>query len=157
LYLSQPDVQPEFDGNDYLIMRQLKPEARLDMVRTFADASFKPTAMIDVSDGVASEVFHICSQSGVGAYVEEAKMPMREDAELQAITFQIDPVTCCLNGGEDYELLFTASPDDLEKIKVLPDVSIIGEITTREQGIKLFTSGGNIHDLQAQGWQHFNQ
>ena len=157
LYLSQPDVQPEFDGNDYLIMRQLKPEARLDMVRTFADAGFKPTAMIDVSDGVASEVFHICTQSGVGAYVEEAKMPMREDSELQAIKFQLDPVTCCLNGGEDYELLFTASPDDLDKIKILPDVSIIGEITAAEKGIKLFTSGGNIHDLKAQGWQHFDQ
>lgn len=156
LYLSQPDVQPELTGHDYLIQRQLKPEARLDMVRTFHDADFIPTSMIDVSDGVASELFHICTQSGVGAYVEEVKVPMREDAELQAINFQMDPITCALNGGEDYELLFTASVDDLDKIKMLPDTSIIGEITDEKEGIKLLTSGGNIHKLKAQGWQHFS-
>ena len=155
LYLSQPELQPDLEGQSYLIGRQLKPEARRDMVEAFAKAGLVPTAMIDVSDGVASEVMHICKQSGVGAIIEEAGVPIHPEAQLMAIKFQIDPITCALSGGEDYELLFTVKPSDLDKIKYLPDIYIMGEITQASDGIKLHTKGGNIHDLMAQGWKHF--
>ena len=112
--------------------------------------------MIDISDGLASELFHICKSSGTGAYIEESKVPLRQESELMAIKFGLDPITCALSGGEDYELLFTVREDDLEKIRLMPSVYIIGEIVDKKDGIKLHSSGGNIHNLTAQGWQHFN-
>ena len=155
LYLDQPDIQPDLDGQDYLIERQLKPEARRDIIDYMRRREIKPTAMIDVSDGLASDLMHICRQSGVGAYLEEKNVPMTQDVELTAIKFQLDPITCALNGGEDYELLFTASPDDLEKLRVMPDIYISGEVVDQSDGITLHTSGGNIHPLKAPGWVHF--
>ena len=98
---------------------------------------------------------HICKASKVGAYLEEAKIPIKQEAQMLAIKFQLDPVTTALNGGEDYELLFTIDEKDLEKIRYMPSTYIIGEITDIEDGIKLHTSGGNIHPLKAQGWNHF--
>lgn len=157
LYLSDPNIQPELEGQSYLIGRQLKPEARKDAIAAFAQANLLPTAMIDISDGLSSELFHICRQSKVGAFVEESGVPIHPDAEMQAINFQMDPITCALSGGEDYELLFTIDPSDLDKVKFLPDIYIAGEITPAEDGIKLHTTGGNIHDLKAQGWQHLNR
>ena len=157
LYLSQPDIQPDLENQTYLLERQLKPEARKDVVALLKKAEIKPSAMIDISDGLASEVFHICKSSDVGAYIEEAKVPIRQETELMAIKFQLDPITCALSGGEDYELLFTIDPADIDKTKYLTQLFIIGEITDRADGVKLHTSGGNIHDLQAQGWQHFNR
>ncbi len=157
IYLSNPGVQPDLENQDYLVGRQLKPEARKDVIETFKKVGLVPTAMIDVSDGLASEVFHICKQSKVGAIIEESGIPLHPDTEMMALKFKLDPATCALSGGEDYELLFTIDPSDIEKIKYLPDIYIMGEIVPKEDGIKLHTKGGNIHALKAQGWRHFGE
>ena len=157
LYLSDPKIQPDLEQQAYLVGRQLKPEARKDIIEAFASAQLVPTAMIDISDGLSSEVFHICRQSRVGAFIEESGVPIHPEAEMQAIKFHLDPITCALSGGEDYELLFTIDPSDLDKVKYLPDIYIAGEITDAADGIKLHTKGGNLHDLKAQGWQHLGQ
>jgi thiamine-monophosphate kinase len=148
----KPDLKPEHRG---LLEAILRPEARTDMVDTFAKNGIVPTSMIDVSDGLASEILHICRASGVGAIIEEGNVPITQEAQVLAIDFKLDPITCALSGGEDYELLFTISPDDLEKIRFLPDIYISGEIVAKEDGVKLHTVGGNIHDITAQGWNHF--
>jgi thiamine-monophosphate kinase len=155
VYLSTPGIQPDLEGQAYLVGRILKPEARKDMVELFAKNRLVPTAMIDVSDGISSDLMHICKQSGVGAIIEEAGVPIHNDAKTMAMKFQLDPLTCALNGGEDYELLFTIDPKDTEKIRLLPDIYIMGEITEASEGVKLHSTGGKIHDLQAQGWRHF--
>ena len=155
IFQEHPTIQPDLEGMDYLIGRQLKPEARREIIQLFEKNKLVPTSMIDVSDGLASELFHICKQSGVGAVLEESGVPIHPQAEEMAIKFNLDPITCALSGGEDYELLFTISPDDLEKVKYLPDIFIAGEIVDASEGIKLHTKGGNIHPIQAQGWVHF--
>ncbi len=155
VYLANPGVKTDLGDQDYLVGRQLKPEARHDMIEAFAKNDLIPTSMIDVSDGLASEVFHLCKQSGLGALVEESGVPIHPDAEMQAIDFGMDPITCALSGGEDYELLFTVDPKDLEKVKYLPDIYIMGEMVEKSEGIKLHTKGGNIHEIKAQGWKHF--
>ncbi len=155
IYLEHPSVQPDLESSQYLIERQLKPEVPIGAIEYFKQNGIKPTSMIDVSDGLASEFMHICKQSGVGGYIEESKVPIHPDAERTALEFNLDPITCALHGGEDYELLFTIDEKDLEKIRYMPDVFIIGDITAAEDGIKLHTSGGNMHDLSAQGWNHF--
>ncbi len=155
LYLSNPGIQPDLENQAYLVGRQLKPEARVDMIEFFEKSKLIPTAMIDISDGLASEVFHLCKQSGLGAYVEESGIPIHPEAEAMALKFQLDPVTCALSGGEDYELLFAVDPKDIDKVKYLPDLYIAGEMVARDEGVKLHTKGGNIHPLKAQGWQHF--
>jgi len=155
IYLSTPGVQPDLEEQKYIVGKFLKPEARKDMVEILAQAGVVPTAMIDVSDGVSSDLMHICKQSGVGAIIEETGVPIHTDAKLMALKFQLDPLNCALNGGEDYELLFTINPRDLDKIRLLPDLYIMGEITESSEGVKLHTSGGKIHDLFALGWKHF--
>jgi thiamine-monophosphate kinase len=155
LFLENPNIQPNLENQEYLIGRQLKPEARKDVIELFAKANLVPTAMMDISDGLASEVFHICKQSGVGAFIEEANVPIHPDSEQKALNFHLDPITCALSGGEDYELLFTINPKDLEKIRYMPFIAIIGEIVDAADGVMLHTTGGNIHALKAQGWQHF--
>lgn len=155
LFLANPGIKPDLEEEDYLVGRQLKPEARKDMIMAFRNNNLRPTAMIDISDGVASELFHICKQSGVGALIEESGVPIHPDAQMMALKFQMDPITCALNGGEDYELLFTIDPKDIEKVKYLPDLYIMGEIVPAKDGIKLHTKGGNMHEISAQGWQHF--
>lgn len=150
-----PGLQPDLEDFVYMIERQLKPEARRDAVLYFAEQGVKPTAMIDVSDGLASEIFHICKQSGTGALIEEAKVPIHIDAQKLAIDLNLDPITVALHGGEDYELLFAIDPKDLEPIRNMPDVYIIGELTEASHGVKLQSSGGQIHTLKAQGWTHF--
>jgi thiamine-monophosphate kinase len=155
LFHSNPEVQPDLENQAYLVGRQLKPEARTDMIEFFDKNKLIPTAMIDISDGLASEIFHICKQSNVGAYVEESGVPMHPDAEEMALKFRLDPVTCALSGGEDYELLFTIDAGDIEKVKYLPDIYIMGEMVPKEEGVRLHTKGGNIHPITAQGWKHF--
>lgn len=155
VYLAHPGVQPELEKSQYLIERQLKPEAQAGAIAYFKKADIRPTSMIDVSDGLASDLMHICRQSGTGAFIEEGKVPMHPDAEQTALEFKLDPITCALHGGEDYELLFTIDEKDLEKIRFMPEVFIIGEISNPEDGIKLHTTGGNIHPITAQGWNHF--
>ena len=156
VYRENPDVQPDMGQYAaYLLQRQLRPEARTDMIDLFAKTDIVPTAMIDVSDGLASEVFHLCKASGVGAIVEEAGVPIHNDAQLQALEFNLDPITAALSGGEDYELLFTIAAGEADKIRFLPDIYIAGEITERSEGVKLHSKGGKIHPLKAQGWEHF--
>jgi thiamine-monophosphate kinase len=155
IYLEAPSVQPDLEEEKYAIGRFLKPEARRDVIEMLAKNNILPTAMMDISDGLASELHHICRQSGVGAFIEESGISIHPDAQMLALKFKLDPATCALSGGEDYELLFTIDPKDVDKIKYLPDIYIAGEITPAEDGIKLHTKGGNIYPITAQGWQHF--
>ena len=155
IYQSSPGVQPNLEGQNYPIGRQLKPEPRRDIIDAFRNNKLIPTSMIDVSDGISSELHHICRQSKVGAFIEESGVPIHPDVEMLAIQFNLDPISCALSGGEDYELLFTINPNDIEKVKYLPDIYIMGEVVEASEGIKLHTKGGNIHELPAQGWKHF--
>lgn len=155
IWQENPGVQPDLEEQKYAIGRQLKPEARKDIIEVFRKVDLKPTAMIDISDGLASELFHICRQSKVGALIEESGVPIHPDAQMLALKFKLDPITCALSGGEDYELLFTINPSDADKIRMLPEIYIAGEIMRAEDGIKLQTKGGNLHELKAQGWTHF--
>jgi thiamine-monophosphate kinase len=155
IWSEHPDIQPDLEESTYLIEKILKPEARRDMIELFEKTQLIPTSMMDISDGLASELHHICKQSNVGAFIEEVGVPIHPDAKLMAIKFQLDPITCALSGGEDYELLFTIDLKDVEKVKYLPDIYIMGEITDAEDGITLHTEGGKIHPITAQGWVHF--
>ncbi|MTB51681.1 thiamine-phosphate kinase [Lewinella sp. W8] len=156
VFLSNPEMQPKLDGETApLLERILKPEARTDMIDLFAKNDIVPTAMIDISDGLASEILHICKASGVGAIIEEGNVPIAQEAQLQALEFNLDPITVALSGGEDYELLFTIDPGEVEKVRFLPDLFIAGEITEASEGVQLHTTGGNIHPITAQGWNHF--
>ncbi|MEO5942580.1 MAG: thiamine-phosphate kinase [Ferruginibacter sp.] len=147
-------AQPDLEGQSYIVGRLLKPEARKDIVEYFAEAEIMPTSMLDVSDGLSSDLLHICKQSEVGCVLYEDKLPMNEEAKEFAYKLQLDPTACILSGGEDYELLFTVAQEDFEKIKVNPSLSIIGYITEAAEGTNLITRGGNKHALVAQGWNH---
>lgn len=155
LYLDDPTIRPDLEDQKYLVGRQLKPEARKDAIQMFSQMDFIPSSMIDVSDGLASELMHISKQSGVGILLFEDQVPMHQEAKMMALNFNLDPITCALSGGEDYELLFTASPEDLDKVRQMADVYIIGEITPPDFGVKMQTEGKNIVELVAQGWRHF--
>jgi thiamine-monophosphate kinase len=155
IWEQNPGVKIDFEEQHYLINRQLKPEARIDMIEIFKKVGLKPTSMIDISDGLASEIFHLCHQSKVGALLEESGIPLHPETEQMALKFKLDPATCALSGGEDYELLFTIDPKDVDKIRFLPEIYIAGEILEEKDGIRLQTKGGNLHPLKAQGWNHF--
>jgi thiamine-monophosphate kinase len=157
IYLESPEVQPELENATYLISRQLKPEARKDVTRFFKDMAIKPTSMIDLSDGLSSDILHICKQSNVGCQLLEGAIPVSEDAYNMAVVFSMDPVTCALNGGEDYELLFTIKPEDETKIAGESTFTIVGEITNKDKGTVLMTNSGNTYALKAQGWNHFDR
>lgn len=147
-------AQPDFQGKEYLLERQLKPEARGDVVKQLREAGIKPTAMIDISDGLSSELLHICQQSHCGCSIYEERLPIDYQTSIQAEQFGISPVTCALNGGEDYELLFTVSLKDYEKVSRLEGIHIIGRIQREELGALLITADGAEYPLQAQGWTH---
>ena len=155
VFLSNPDMQPQLDQYDYIVKRQLRPEARMDIVHELRDFKVIPTAMIDISDGLASELFHIAKNSKVGLSIYEDKLPIAKATYDTAVEFKLDPVTCVLNGGEDYELLFTIRQDDYEKIKNHPDVAIIGYVKPEDEAVTLITKAGNAIPLKAQGWKHF--
>lgn len=157
VWKTNPDIQPDLDGNDYILERQLKPEARKDIISLLAQLGVKPTSMIDVSDGLASEIKHLCKNSDVGASVYEDKLPIDPTTFSTARSFNLDPVTIALNGGEDYELLFTIKQDDYDKIKGNPHLTAIGHITEKSSGINLITNSGNQIELKAQGWDSFNK
>ena len=144
-----------FEGKEYLLERQLKPEARRDMIEALRKAGIKPTAMMDISDGLSSELMHICSQSGVGCCIYEDKLPIDYQAAALAEEMNLNIVTCVLNGGEDYELLFTCSLDDYEKLIPIDDLYIIGHITKPEYGLNLIGRNGEEIALKAQGWNAF--
>ncbi len=155
VYLENPKIQPDLEGKDYIIERQLKPEARQDIIQLLRDLKVKPTAMIDVSDGLASEILHICSQSNKGCQLYEEKIPIDPMTYETAREFNLDPTVCALSGGEDYELLFTIKQADYDKIKHDVDVSIIGYITEQSAGCNLISKSGQVHELKAQGWNAF--
>ncbi|MCU0358798.1 MAG: thiamine-phosphate kinase [Cyclobacteriaceae bacterium] len=156
VFMTNPEMQPSLEKYSYPVGRQLKPVARMDIVHELADMGIVPTAMIDVSDGLASDLFHIGKQSNVGARLFEDKIPIDQAVyETSALEFKIDPMTCALNGGEDYELLFTISPQDFEKIKNHPDIHMIGYVHDKPGEFVLVSKQGTVVPLQAQGWNHF--
>ncbi|MAE84955.1 MAG: thiamine-phosphate kinase [Flammeovirgaceae bacterium] len=154
-FLGNPNMQPKLDNYPYVVGRQLKPVARMNIIHEFADLGIVPTSMMDVSDGLASELFHLCKHSGLGAAVYEDKLPIDKETYETAAEFSIDPNTCALNGGEDYELLFTLKQEDFEKIKNHSDIHTIGYMHSADKGRVMVTRGGNTVALQAQGWKHF--
>lgn len=151
------NAAPAFEGREYLLERQLKPEARRDIIAALHKAGVKPTAMMDVSDGLSSELLHICSQSGVGCAVYEDKLPIDYQAAAIAEEMNLNIVTCALNGGEDYELLFTCDINDYEKLVPIEDLYIIGHITKPEYGTNLIGRNGEELALRAQGWNAFTE
>ena len=155
IFIENPNIQPDLEGKDYIVERQLKPEARKDIVEALKLMKIKPTSMIDISDGLASEIIHICKQSNKGCNLYEDKIPIDPMTYDTAREFGIDPTVCALNGGEDYELLFTISQHDFETIKNNPDISIIGHITEPAAGCQLISKSGKVHELKAQGWNAF--
>ena len=154
IFLENPNIQPDLENQNYIVGRLLKPEARKDVVEWMAENNVKPTAMMDISDGLSSEILHICKQSLCGAVVYEDKLPIDDDAKQYAYKLELDPTACALSGGEDYELIFTVPQSDYEKIKDNADISIIGYMTEPEKKATLLTKGGNVHEIVAQGWQH---
>lgn len=152
-----PSFQPDFAGNEYIIERQLKPEARKDIIDLLKKEKIRPTAMIDISDGLASEILHICKQSGRGCKIFDEKLPIDQQTMSAALDFEIDPSTCALNGGEDYELLFTVNLKDFDKINKIEDIHVIGHITPEAEGTSLITRRNEQIPLTAQGWDGFKQ
>ncbi len=155
VYKTNPNIQPDLDGFDYLLERQLKPEARKDIIGFLKELEVKPTSMIDISDGLASEIFHICKASKVGCRVYDEKLPIDAKVSTTAIDFNVDPATAALNGGEDYELLFTVAQADYDKIKGNPHMTVIGHMVDKNSGLQLVDKQGALIDLKAQGWDHF--
>jgi len=152
VFQEAPSAQPELTGFDYILERQLKPEARIDVVKLLGDLNVKPTSMIDISDGLASEIFHICKASGKGVMIFEDKLPIHGETSKAADEFGMNPTTCVLNGGEDYELLFTIAQEDFEKIKNEQMIHVIGYMTAPEDGCNLVDKAGGQHAIKAQGW-----
>jgi thiamine-monophosphate kinase len=149
------NMQPQLEGYDYIIERQLKPEARKDMLEVFKELGLKPTSMIDISDGLSSEILHICEESNVGCRLYEERIPYDNQTKDMALELNINPLVAALNGGEDYELLFTLPVDAHDKIKNHPDITVLGHITDKSEGANLITHGsGQAIPLQAQGWNH---
>ena len=148
-----PKMKPQFEGYDYILERQLKPEARKDMIPIFKELGIKPTSMIDISDGLSSEILHLCTESGVGCRLYEEHIPYDNQTKKMANELNINPLVAALNGGEDYELLFTVPVTDHHKIKNHPDITILGHITEKSKGINLITMGTGLEiPLEAQGW-----
>lgn len=155
LFKENPNLQPELTGFDYLLERQLKPEPRKDIVRMLHDNGIVPTSMMDVSDGLASELLHICKASNVGCDIYISKIPIDHVTAAAADQFNLDPITCALNGGEDYELLFTVKQSDFEIVKKLKGVSVIGHVTGDAMNARLVTQTNEAVPIQAMGWDAF--
>jgi thiamine-monophosphate kinase len=154
VFLTNPEMQPDIEKYEYMVGRQLKPEARMDIIYELADKKVVPTSMIDISDGLASELLHLSKSSGVGIKIFEDKVPIDSEVFETAIEFKINPITCALNGGEDYELLFTINPADYEKLKNHPDIHFIGHIHNNPEQNVMVTKQETIVPIQAQGWNH---
>ncbi|MBX2844283.1 MAG: thiamine-phosphate kinase [Flammeovirgaceae bacterium] len=155
-YLANPEMQPDLEKNEYLVMRQLKPEARMDVIFDLRELKLKPTSMIDISDGLASELLHLTKGAVLGAVIYEDKLPVEQNtARVASEEFNLSLATCMLNGGEDYELLFTVDQGDFEKIKNHPDISFIGYMQEADKGVKMVTRAEQVVDITAQGFKHF--
>ena len=157
IYLESPGVQPDLEGEDYIVGRLLKPEARKDIIEFFEANEIIPTSMMDISDGLSSELLHICNQSGIGCRLHEDKIPINELSRRAAFKFGLDPTVCALNGGEDYELIFTLKQADYDKITLNEQISVVGYMVEAEEGRKFISRGGNTFDITAQGWNAFNK
>jgi len=157
IFKTNPRFQPKLEGYDYILQRQLKPEARKDIIGLFKSLDIKPTSMIDISDGLSSEIMHICKDSDVGCKIFQDKIPIDEETARMAEELNIEPLIAALNGGEDYELLFTIDINDLDKIKDQEAIHPIGHITDKDNGTVLITSGGTSIQLQAQGWNQMKE
>jgi len=157
IFLESPGVQPDLEGESYVTGKLLKPEARKDIIEFFAQKEIVPTSMIDVSDGLSSEILHICKQSGLGCVLYEDKIPVAGEMKTAAFKFEIDPTACALSGGEDYELLFTIPQSEYDKLVLNEEISVIGYMTEADQGVNIITKGGSKHPLTAQGWNHMKQ
>lgn len=157
IYLENPNIQPDLEGESYVIGRLLKPEARKDIIEFFYKEKIFPTAMMDISDGLSSEILHICKESNLGCVLYEEKIPIAEEMRNAAFKFQIDPTACALSGGEDYELLFTISQNEYDKLVQNENISVVGYMTEAEQGSTIITKGGTKHAITAQGWKHLEQ
>jgi len=155
VFLANPTHQPDLDPYTYIVERQLKPEARTDIVELLERLEVLPTAMIDISDGLSSEILHLCEASSIGCRLYEEKIPLDPTVIRTAEEFGIHPATCALNGGEDYELLFTIDPKDYSKIQGNPNLSVIGHMVDKEEGAHMVSSGGSLLPIQAQGWNSF--
>ena len=155
IFLESPQVQPDLEGEKYVISKLLKPEARKDIVEFFEEKGILPTSMMDISDGLSSEILHIATQSQLGCRIYEEKIPIAEEMKTAAYKFEIDPTACALSGGEDYELLFTIPQSEYDKLVLNEQISVIGYMTDVEEGRKIITKGGNLHDITAQGWNAF--
>ena len=157
VFLSNPKMQPDLQKYPYIAGRQLRPRARMDIIHELAELKIKPKGMIDISDGLASELHHLSKQSSVGFFIYEDKLPIDKQTYDTAVEFNVDPITCVMNGGEDYELLFTISQDDHEKLKNHPDIHFIGYASEKSKGINLVTKQQNVVPIKAQGWDHFKK
>ncbi len=154
IFLENPGVQPDLEGETYVIGKMLKPEARKDIVEFFAKQEIVPSSMIDISDGLSSEILHLCKQSNLGCVLYEEKIPVHEEMKKAAFKFEIDPTACALSGGEDYELLFTISQSDYDKLVLNEEISVLGYMAEAELGAHIITKGGSKHPITAQGWNH---
>ncbi len=155
VFLANPDMKPQLEKYSYVTGRQLRPEARMDIIHELRDMNVIPTSMMDISDGLASELFHICRASQAGVTIYEDKLPIDKQTFDTAIELGLDPITCVLNGGEDYELLFTIDQKDFDKLEKHPDIHFIGHVTKEDEGKFLITKSGTAVPLKAQGWKHF--
>jgi thiamine-monophosphate kinase len=155
VFMEQPNMQPDLSGHEYIVGRQLRPDARMDVVQTLAELDIVPSSMIDISDGLASEIHHLGMHSGCGFDVYDEKLPIDPQAVTQALNFDLNPSVVALNGGEDYELLFTVAQEHYDKIKSHPDFTIIGHATANKGVYRLIGKSGASFDIKAQGWQHF--
>ena len=154
IFVESPGVQPDLEGESYVIGKLLKPEARKDIVEFFEKQEIIPTSMIDISDGLSSEILHLCKESSLGCVLYEEKIPVAEEMKKAAFKFEIDPTACALSGGEDYELLFTISQTDYDKLTANEGISVVGYMTESEEGANIITKGGGKHAITAQGWNH---
>lgn len=155
IFLESPQIKADLEGEKYVIGRLLKPEARKDQIEFFQHADITPTSMLDISDGLSSEILHLCRQSELGCVLYEEKIPIADDTRNAAYKFELDPTACALSGGEDYELLFTVPQADYDKLVLNEQISVIGYMTEPEKEKKIITKGGNIFDITAQGWNAF--
>lgn len=157
IFLESPKVQPDLEGESYVIGKLLKPEARKDIIEFFEKENITPTSMMDISDGLSSEILHICHDSNLGCVLYEEKVPVAEEMKKAAFKFEIDPTACALSGGEDYELLFTIGQEDYDKLTLTENISVVGYMTEPEAGAHIITKGGSKHVITAQGWNHLKQ
>ena len=154
IFMESPGVQPDLEGESYVIGKLLKPEARKDVIEFFEASNIMPSSMMDISDGLSSEILHICKDSQLGCVLYEEKIPVAEEMKKAAFKFEIDPTACALSGGEDYELLFTVPQSEYDKLVLNEEISVVGYMTGQEAGSHIITKGGSKHPITAQGWNH---